>query len=122
MAEAQAAEAEAVEGLRRTQTSDATGTSSPVQLLARETQAKVAAARATAAEANLRIAKAEQALAEAQRSEIDLKVARTELKAPTAGIISQRAARLGAIAGMVGEPLFRPLRNRENEFEAEAPH
>src|SRR5258708_19473387 len=104
MAEAQAAEAEAVEGLRRTQTSDATGTSSPVQLLARETQAKVAAARATAAEANLRIAKAEQALAEAQRSEIDLKVARTELKPPTPEIISHPAAPLPPSPRMRAKP------------------
>src|SRR6202022_2826252 len=94
---------------------------SPVQLLARETQAKVAAAKVTAAEANLRIAKAEHALAEAQRSEIDLKIARTELKAPAAGTISHRAARLGAVASMAGQPLFRLVRNSEIEFDAEVP-
>ena len=121
IAEAQATEAEAADALKRTQTLGATGTTSPVQLLARETQAKVAAAKATSAEENLRIAKAEQALAEAQRSEIDLKIARTELKAPTAGTILQRAARLGAVASMVGEPLFRLARNSEIEFDAEVP-
>jgi len=62
IAETQAAEAEAADALKRTQTLGATGATSPVQLLARETQAKVAAARATAAEENLRIAKAEEAL------------------------------------------------------------
>jgi len=107
IAETQANEAEAADALKRTQTLGATGTTSPVQLLARETQAKVAAAKATAAEANLRIAKAQQALAEAQRSEVDLKIARAELKAPAAGTISHRAARLGAVASMAGEPLFR---------------
>ena len=121
IAEAQAAEAEAADALKRTQTLGATGTTSPVQLLARETQAKVTAARTTAAEENLRIAKAEEALAEAQRSEIDLKIARTELKAPAAGTISQRAARLGAVAGIVSEPLFRLVRNGEIEFDAEVP-
>ena len=121
IAEAQAAEAEAADALKRTQTLGATGTTSPVQLLARETQAKVTAARTTAAEENLRIAKAEEALAEAQRSEIDLKIARTELKAPAAGTISQRAARLGAVAGIVSEPLFRLVRNSEIEFDAEVP-
>src|SRR5258706_3696372 len=121
IAEAQAAEAEAADALKRTQTLGATGTTSPVQLIARETQAKVAAAKVTAAEENLRIAKAEEALAEAQRSEIDLKIARTELKAPTAGTISQRAARLGAVAGIVSEPLFRLVRNSEIEFDAEVP-
>jgi HlyD family secretion protein len=121
IAEAQAAEAEAADALKRTQTLGATGTTSPVQLLARETQAKVTAARTTAAEENLRIAKAEEALAGAQRSEIDLKIARTELKAPAAGTISQRAARLGAVAGIVSEPLFRLVRNGEIEFDAEVP-
>ena len=121
IAEAQATEAEAADALKRTQTLGATGTTSPVQLLARETQAKVAAAKATSAEENLRIAKAEQALAEAQRSEIDLKIARTELKAPAAGIISHRTARLGAVVSLAGEPLFRLVRNSEIEFDAEVP-
>src|SRR6202043_1352415 len=88
---------------------------------ARETQAKVAAAKATSAEENLRIAEAQQALAEAQRSEINLKIARTELKAPAAGTISHRAARLGAVVSLAGEPLFRLVRNSEIEFDAEVP-
>jgi HlyD family secretion protein len=121
IAETQAAEAEAADALKRAQALGATGTTSPVQLLARETQAKVAAAKATAAEANLRIAEAERALAEAQRSEIELKIARTQLKAPAAGTISRRAARLGAVAGTVGEPLFQLVRNGEIEFDAEVP-
>jgi HlyD family secretion protein len=121
IAETQAGEAEAADALKRTQTLGATGTASPAQLLTRETQAKVAAAKATAAEANLRIAEAERALAEAQRSEINLKLVRTELKAPAAGTISRRAARLGAIAGMAGEPLFQLVRNGEIEFDAEVP-
>jgi HlyD family secretion protein len=121
IAETQANEAEAADALRRTQTLGATGTTSPVQLLARETQAKVATAKATAAEENLRMAKAEEAFAEAQRSEINLKIARTELKAPTAGTISHRAARLGAVAATGGEPLFRLVRDSEIEFDAEVP-
>jgi HlyD family secretion protein len=121
IAETQASEALAADALKRAQTLGATGTASPVQLVARETEAKVAAARATAARENLRIAEAEETLAEAQRSEIELKIARTELKAPTAGTVSQRSARLGAVAGTVGEPLFRLVRNSEIEFDAEVP-
>jgi HlyD family secretion protein len=121
MAEMQANEAEAADALKRAQALGATGTASPVQLLARETQAKVAAARAAAAEENLRMAKAQEAFAEAQRSEIELKIARTELKAPAAGIISHRAGRLGAVAGTAGEPLFRLVGNGEIEFDAEVP-
>jgi HlyD family secretion protein len=120
-AETHASEAEADAALKRTQALGATGTASPAQLLTRETEAKVAASKAAAAQANLRMAKAEQALAEAQRSEIELKIARTELRAPAAGTITQRAARLGAVVGVAGEPLFRLIRNDEIEFEAEIP-
>jgi HlyD family secretion protein len=119
--ETQAAEAEAAAVLKRTQTLGAGGTASPAQLLTRETETKVAAARSAAAAENLRIAKADYALAEAQRSETELKIARTELKAPAAGTISARAARLGAVAGINGEPLFRLVRNGEIEFDAEIP-
>jgi HlyD family secretion protein len=119
IAETQAAEAEAEAALKRTQTLGAGGTASAAQLLTRETEAKVAAAKSAAAEENLRIAQADYAFAQAQRSEIELKIARTELKAPAAGTISRRAARLGAVAGITGEPLFRLVRNSEIEFDAE---
>jgi HlyD family secretion protein len=119
--ETKASEAEAADALRRAQTLVATGATSPVQLLARETQAKVATAKATAAQENLRMARAEEAFAEAQRSEINLKIARTELKAPTGGTISHRAARLGAVASTGGEPLFQLVRDSEIEFDAEVP-
>jgi HlyD family secretion protein len=121
IAEAKATEAQAMDALKRAQTLGATGTASPVQLLASETQAKVAAARTNAAEENLRVAAAGEAFAEAQRSEIELKIARTELKAPAAGTISHRAARLGTVGSAVGEPLFRLIRNGEIEFDAEVP-
>ena len=121
IAETEAAETEAAAVLKRTQTLGAGGTASPAQLLTRETEVKVAAAKSAAAAENLRIAKADYALAEAQRSETELKIARTELKAPAAGTISARAARLGAVAGINGEPLFRLVRNNEIEFNAEVP-
>ena len=121
IAETKATEAQAVDALKRAQTLSATGTASPVQLLASETQAKVAGSRATAAEENLRVATAGEAFAEAQRSEIELKIARSELKAPAAGTISHRAARLGAVASTAGQPLFRLIGNSEIEFDAEVP-
>jgi HlyD family secretion protein len=121
IAETKATEAQAMDALKRAQTLGATGTTSPVQLLASETQAKVAASRAIAAEENLRVATAGEAFAEAQRSEIELKIARTELKAPAAGTISHRDARLGAVAGTAAQPLFRLIGNSEIEFDAEVP-
>jgi HlyD family secretion protein len=121
IAEAKATEAQAMDALKRAQTLGATGTTSPVQLLASETQAKVAAARSNAAEENLRVATAGEAFAAAQRSELELKIQRTELKAPAAGTVSHRAARLGAVASLAGEPLFRLIRDSEIEFDAEVP-
>lgn len=121
IAEAQANEAESAVNLKRTQTLDATGTTSAAQLLTRQTEAKVAVAKSNAAEANLRIAEADNALARALRDEVELKIARTELKAPAAGTISHRSARLGAVVSMTGEPLFRLIRNSEIEFDAEVP-
>jgi HlyD family secretion protein len=121
IAEANANEAQAADALKRAQTLIVSGTASPVQLLTSETQAKVAAARATAAEENLRVVTAGEAFAEAQRNEIELKIARAELKAPAAGTISHRAARLGAVASTVAEPLFRLVRDSEIEFDAEVP-
>jgi HlyD family secretion protein len=121
IAEAQANEVESADALKRTQALDATGTTTAAQLLTRETQAKVAAAKSASAVANLQIAEADYALAQALRSEVELKIARTELKAPAAGTISSRSARLGAVASITGEPLFRLIRNGEIEFDAEVP-
>jgi HlyD family secretion protein len=48
-----------------------------------------------------------------------VKLGRTDIKAPTAGIISRRNARVGAVASASGEPLFRLIANGEIEVEAE---
>src|SRR5258708_2255095 len=42
-------------------------------------------------------------------------------RAPAAGTIAHRAARLGAVVSLAGEPLFRLVRNSEIEFDAEVP-
>lgn len=121
IAEAQANELETAVALKRARTLDASGTTSAAQLLTRETEAKVAAAKSAAAEANLRVAEADNALAQSFRSEVKLEIARTDVEAPAAGVISYRSARLGAIASLTGEPLFRLIRNDDIEFDAEVP-
>ena len=46
---------------------------------------------------------------------------RTEIRAPEAGIVSRRTARVGATASAVGEPLFRLIARGEIELEGESP-
>jgi HlyD family secretion protein len=82
--------------------------------LARSAEAKLAAARE-----GLTMAEAERAQAQALGREIDLRLARTEIRAPEAGIVSRRNARVGAAATAVGEPLFRLIARGEVELEGE---
>ena len=82
--------------------------------LARSGEAKLAASRQ-----GLTMAEAERAQAGAQGREIALRLARTEIRAPEAGIVSRRTARVGAAATAVGEPLFRLIARGEVELEGE---
>jgi HlyD family secretion protein len=65
------------------------------------------------------MAEAESRSAEAQQRETAVRLARTEIKAPAAGIVSRRTARLGATASVAGEPLFRIIAKGEIELEGE---
>jgi HlyD family secretion protein len=69
----------------------------------------------------LQLSQAELGSARAQAAEIALKRARTEIRAPEAGIINRRTARVGASATAVGEPLFRLIARGEIELEGEVP-
>lgn len=86
---------------------------------------RAAAARGGQARLNstkqaLAIATADLALAQAQGRDIDVRLARTEIKAPKAGIVSRRNARLGAMATMAAaEPLFKIIADGAIELEAD---
>lgn len=86
---------------------------------------RAAAARGGQARLNsmkqaLAITTADLTLAQAQGRDIDVKLARTEIKAPKAGIISRRNARLGAMATMAAtEPLFKIIADGAIELEAD---
>lgn len=77
--------------------------------------------RAAAASAGkmLEVSRAEVAQAQAKVDEAHARLGRAEIRAPTAGIISERAARMGALAR--SEPLFKLIRESEVELEAEVP-
>ncbi|MDT9155947.1 efflux RND transporter periplasmic adaptor subunit, partial [Escherichia coli] len=87
-----------------------------VTLEQRVSAAQAAAGRLDAAKAGLALAEADLAAARAQAREIGLRRARTEIRAPEAGIVSRRTARVGATATAVGEPLFRLIARGEIEL------
>lgn len=77
-------------------------------------------ARLNSAKQALAMAQADLALSQAQGRDIEVKLARTEIKAPKAGIVSRRNARLGAMATMAAaEPLFRIVADGAIELEAD---
>ena len=117
--EAQASAIQSQASLERTQALRANGNASAEQLLARQTEVKVAEARIASAQETARSALADKALAQAQRDDVALRIARAEIKAPVAGVVSERQARIGAVVGMSSAPLFRLIRDGEVEFVAE---
>ncbi|MEG9505160.1 MAG: efflux RND transporter periplasmic adaptor subunit [Methylorubrum extorquens] len=80
----------------------------------RQAEGKLAFARN-----GLAMAKAELAQAKAVRGELELRLARTEIRAPEAGIVSRRTARVGMATSASAEPLFRLIARGEIELEAE---
>jgi len=87
----------------------------------RETALRTARAQAAAAEHALAVAEADRKARDGERRELEVKLAETEVKAPVAGIVSRRSARLGAAVGGAGEPLFRIIKDGAIDLEAEAP-
>ena len=82
---------------------------------------RVAQAQLDAARNALSVAEADQAARAAERQELDVRRGRTEIRAPVAGRVSRRTARLGAIVSFSGEPLFRIIVDGAIDLEADAP-
>lgn len=120
IAEAEASRIDAEAALKRADTLKQTGNVTQEVVQTRQTSMRVADARVLAQRENLKVAQAERTLAEAQKREIELRLARAEVRAPAAGIVASRTARIGQIVGLSGEPLFRLVRGGEVELEAQA--
>lgn len=113
IAEAQASLGEQEQSLKRAESLRKSGTVSAEVYDQRVAAAGVGAARVEAAKQAL-------AVAEAQRREAALRLDHTEIKAPTAGIVSRRTLRVGQIASMAAsEPAFRIIENGDVELEAD---
>jgi HlyD family secretion protein len=119
VAEAEAAAAEAERTLGRTETLRAQGTASQAALDDARSRAQIAAARVAAARQGLTAAEAQVGLIDAQIADVDLSISRTEVRAPVAGIVTARAARIGAIASAAGGPLFTLIRDGALEMNAD---
>jgi HlyD family secretion protein len=83
--------------------------------------ARSAQAQVAAAESALAVAEAEKRSREAERRELLVRIGRTEVRAPVAGVVSRRTARLGALAMGSADPLFRIIADGAIDLEAEVP-
>jgi HlyD family secretion protein len=87
---------------------------------AREATAATASARVQSARMGRQIDEADVALAQAQLAELQARLAQTEIRAPTAGVISKRMVRVGRVVGS-GDMLFGMVRDGILELDAEIP-
>jgi HlyD family secretion protein len=119
LVEAEAASAEARRVADRTAILREQGTAPQAQADTANANAISANARVTVASQGLEAARAQLALAEARLENIDLQLSRTEVKAPVAGKIIARNAKLGAIATAAGQPMFVMVRDGALELRAD---
>jgi RND family efflux transporter MFP subunit len=117
--QAEAAEIEARLGFERAKQLMQTGNTTAVTIEARTSAQRQAAGKLAFARNGLVSAKADLEQAKAVRDELILRLARTEIRAPEAGIISRRTARVGLSASSSAEPLFRLIARGEIELEGE---
>lgn len=119
--QSEAAQVEADLALERARSLVKTGNATAVTLEQRVSTSQSAQGKLASARGGLQASQADLASAKAQANEIALKRARTEIRAPEAGIVSRRTARVGATATPTGEPLFRLIARGEIELEGEVP-
>lgn len=107
--------------LARTRELLANGNASREVFEQRQAAASMMGARTEASQNALHGAEADLALARAQAVELQVRLARTNIRAPVAGIVSRRTARLGAVVAGAGDPLFRIIQDGAVELEADVP-
>ncbi|WP_309665067.1 efflux RND transporter periplasmic adaptor subunit [Tabrizicola sp.] len=116
-AEANAAEAQRVAD--RTKKLREQGTATQAAADTANANAVSANARVMVARQTLAAAKAQLDLSEAQLENVDLQLARTEVRAPVAGKIVERNARIGGIATASGQAMFVIVRDAALELRAD---
>lgn len=119
IAQAEAAEMEARLAFDRAKQLMQSGNGTAAIMESRTSTLRQAEGKLAFARNGLVVAKAELAQAKAVREELDLRLARTEIRAPEAGIVNRRTARVGMAASSSAEPLFRLIARGEIELEGE---
>ncbi|KQP72802.1 RND transporter MFP subunit [Methylobacterium sp. Leaf113] len=117
--QAEAAETEARLAFERAQQLLRTGNATAAVMEGRTATLRQAEGKRAFARNGLRIARADLAQARAVLDELNLRLARTEIRAPEAGIVNRRSARVGLAASASAEPLFRLIARGEIELEGE---
>jgi len=87
----------------------------------RQINQKTAEAALSAAKDALAVAQADLKARKADREELMVRIGRTEVRAPVNGVISRRSARIGAVASLAGEPLFRIISDDAIDLVADVP-
>ncbi|MDB5593467.1 MAG: efflux transporter, family, subunit [Hyphomicrobiales bacterium] len=106
--------------LQRAQSLLKNGVSTQAQIDQKLAADRTAQAQLESARQALNVADADKAALMAQRRELQVRIARSEVRAPVAGVVSRKNARLGAIATSLGEPMFRLISGGAIELEGEA--
>jgi HlyD family secretion protein len=106
--------------LQRAQSLLKNGVSTQAQIDQKLAADRTAQAQLESARQALNVADADKAALLAQRRELLVRIARSEVRAPVAGVVSRKNARLGAIATSLGEPMFRLISGGAIELEGEA--
>lgn len=119
LVDAESSAAEAARVASRTAKLREQGTTAQAQLDTANAGAVSANARVTVARQGLESARANLALAQARMENIELNLSRTEVKAPVAGKIVARNAKIGAIATAAGQPMFVIVRDAALELRAD---
>jgi HlyD family secretion protein len=119
LVEAQTARDEAQRVADRTAKLREQGTAPQAQADTARANAVAADARVMVATQGLESARAQLALAEARLENVELNLSRTEVKAPVAGRIVARNAKIGAIATAAGQPMFVITRDAALELRAD---
>ncbi|WP_240790398.1 efflux RND transporter periplasmic adaptor subunit [Rhodobacter sp. SY28-1] len=119
LVEAESSAAEAARVASRTAKLREQGTTAQAQLDTANANSVSANARVTVARQGLESARAQLALAEARLENVELSLSRTEVKAPVAGKIVARNAKIGAIATAAGQPMFVITRDAALELRAD---
>lgn len=103
----------------RAETLGRSGTGSVAQVERATASFEIAKARLDAAEQAVVVAQSDLKVIDAQLADVDLRLSRTEVKAPVSGVISQRNAKIGAIATASANPLFTMIKDNALELVAE---